>query len=89
MVDIYHATSDRLKDGNVVVTEDSFASVVFTTAFASLPVVTVTPISVDPEHQATAHNITVNGFDVYMNKTGGGAAGDITVGWRASDMGNV
>jgi hypothetical protein len=79
----------RLKTGNVVVTEDSFAAVVFGTAFAAIPNVTVSPISDDTDHQATAANITVNGFDCYMNKSGGGAAGEITVGWVASDIGNA
>ena len=34
-------------------------------------------------------NVTVNGFDVYLNKQGGGAAGDITVQWIATNDGVV
>lgn len=81
-------TSDNLKSGSVVVTEDSFAAVVFTIAFASAPNVVVTPDSSDPSHTATVTDLTVNGFTVYMNKTGGGAAGEITVHWIATDVGN-
>lgn len=80
--------STKLKGDSVVVTEDSSASVVFTTAFNDVPNVVVTPISNDSDHKATAFNVTVNGFDVYMNKSGGGPAGDITVHWIATDAGN-
>ncbi len=88
-MEIEHATTEKFKSGIVVVTEDSSAPVSFITPFKSVPVVTVTPISTEPTHGATVDNITVNGFDVFMNKQGGGQADDITVMWVASDMGNL
>lgn len=79
----------NIQCSTVVVTEDSSASVSFDSAFALVPNVVVSPQSTDSEHQATVDNITVNGFDVYMNKTGGGAAGEVTVQWIATDDGVV
>ena len=81
-------TGDNLKSGTVVITEDSSAVVTFTIAFAVTPNVVVTPDSNDSDHQATADSITVNGFTAYMNKSGGGAADEITVHWIATDAGN-
>ena len=82
-------TSDNLKSGSVVVTEDSSAAVSFGTAFDSVPCVTATPVSTDSDHHAAVSGKTVNGFNVYLNKSGGGAADDITVGWIATDAGNA
>lgn len=78
----------NVKSGSIVVTEDSSQAVTFNTAFASTPNVTVNPISADSSHTATHSTPTVNGFTVYMNKTGGGAAGDVTVEWIATNVGN-
>ena len=78
-----------IKCGTVIVTEDSSASVVFDSTFTLVPNVCVSPQSTDSDHQATVSNITVNGFDVYMNKSGGGAADDITVQWIATDDGVI
>ena len=89
MAEKYHVTTETLKNNDVVVTEDSFASVVFATPFPSVPSVTVTPISNDPMHTASVFNKTVNGFDVYLNKTGGGPAGEVTVDWIATCIGCV
>ena len=67
--------------GNIVVTEDSSTVVTFdSVALPHVPIVTVTPISNDPEHTASVDTVSTTGCTVYMNKTGGGAAGDITVG---------
>ena len=79
----------HIQCGAVVVTEDSSASVAFNPAFVLVPNVVVSPQSTDSDHQATVANITVNGFDAYLNKSGGGAADDITVQWIATDDGVV
>ena len=79
----------NIKCSTVVVTEDSSAHVTFASAFARVPNVIVSPQSTDSDHQATVDGIDVNGFDVYLNKSGGGPAGDITVQWIATDDGVV
>ena len=73
----------NIAHGIVTVTEDSSTAVTFPYALPSAPTVTVNPISNDPDHQATHSAPTVNGFTIYMNKQGGGAAGDIEVQWIA------
>ncbi len=79
----------NIQCSTVVVTEDSSAHVTFVTPFVQVPNVVVSPQSTDSDHQATVANIDKNGFDVYLNKSGGGAADDIPVQWIATDDGVV
>lgn len=67
----------------VTVREDSSTVVSFPYTLPHIPMVTVTPISSDSGHQATADNITAGGFTIYLNKQGGGAADDLEVSWVA------
>lgn len=69
--------------GTTIVTEDSSTAVVFPDTLSCVPTVTATPISTDKDHQATVSGKSTGGFTIYMNKSGGGPAGDIEVGWIA------
>ncbi len=69
--------------GRTTVTEDSSAAVAFPATLPHLPHIAVTPISNDSGHTATVDNITVGGFTIYLNKQGGGAAGELLVNWVA------
>lgn len=69
--------------GTDTVTEDSSSAVSFPYTLPHVPVVTVTPVSTDKDHQATADGVTAGGFTIYMNKSGGGAADNIEVNWIA------
>ena len=69
--------------GTDAVTENSSLAITFPYALPHIPVVTVTPVSEDTDHQATVSGITTGGFTIYMNKSGGGGADDIEVNWMA------
>lgn len=74
-----------VKSGTVNLTAGGTANVTFTTPFASVPVVTITPQFANTDTSCTysARSVTVNGF------TAGGAGNPAgVVGWIATNAGN-
>ena len=69
--------------GRTTIPEDSSTEVSFPTALPHISCITVTPISDDSGHNATIDDVTVNGFTIYLNKQGGGAADEVLVNWVA------
>lgn len=89
MIEHYHATTDNLKSGSVVVTEDSPEAVVFGTACNVAPIVVVSVDEATPEHTISVSDITASGFTLNLSKEGGGPAGTKTVYWIACCIGNA
>lgn len=78
-----------VKSGTVTVSDSSIVSVSFNTAFSSVPVVTATfNDQQDGSDWIEILNVTVNGFDVYVEKGHGGAGHTHLVGWIATNAGN-
>jgi len=70
----------NIKSGSAVVPGKTWTGVTFTTAFASIPAVTG---AISKNAAWSLRNITVNGFEIYLNTTG-----DNTFWWIATDVGN-
>ena len=70
----------NVKSGSLTVPSKIWTSVTFTTAFSAAPSVTG---AVSKDTNWSLRNITVNGFEVYLN-----TQGNNTFWWIATDAGN-
>lgn len=70
----------NIKSGSLVVPSKTWTSITFTTVFASIPVVAG---AVSKNTMWSLRNVTVDGFEVYLNTTGNN-----TFWWVATDAGN-
>ena len=70
----------NVKSGSLVPAAKEWVSVSFTTSFSSVPAVTG---AISKNAAWSLRNVTVNGFEIYINTTGNN-----TFWWIATDAGN-
>ena len=70
----------NVKSGSLVPAAKTWVAVSFATAFSSVPAVTG---AISKNAAWSLRNVTVNGFEVYINTTGNN-----TLWWIATDAGN-
>ena len=77
-----------VKGGSDTVTEDTCTSISFNTVFTATPVATGNVINGAEDNVVSITNLATTGFDLCLEKVGGGAASSYTVYWMATDGGN-